>query len=78
MLKEVGARSKTQNTIFIPHGPHALRALHADLQGSFMAGMSNGTNKQGGGVMTTSKGGIETKLQKVGSNKAMGGYELGL
>lgn len=35
MLKDVGARSKTGSTIFIPHGPHSVRALHDDLKESF-------------------------------------------
>jgi hypothetical protein len=35
MLKEVGAKAKSGSTIFIPHGPHAVRALHDDLKDSF-------------------------------------------
>jgi len=35
MLKEVGLRGKQQNTIFIPHGPMAVKKLHEDLQGTF-------------------------------------------
>jgi regulator of protease activity HflC (stomatin/prohibitin superfamily) len=35
MLKEVGAQGRQQNTIFIPHGPQAVRQLHEELQGTF-------------------------------------------
>ena len=35
MLKEVGVRGRQQNTIFIPHGPMAVKKLHEELQGTF-------------------------------------------
>lgn len=36
MLKDVGAKTKKVSTIFIPHGPHAVKALRDDLEGEFM------------------------------------------
>jgi hypothetical protein len=39
MLKEVGGKSKTGNTMFLPHGPHAVHELREQLKGSFMSGL---------------------------------------
>ena len=39
MLKEVGGKSKTGNTMFIPHGPHAVHQLRDQLKDSFMSGL---------------------------------------
>ena len=35
MLKDVGTNGRQQSTIFIPHGPQAVRQLHEELQGTF-------------------------------------------
>ena len=40
MLKEVGGKSKTTNTLFIPHGPHAIHQLRDQLKDSFMSGLN--------------------------------------
>lgn len=37
MMKDVGRRAKTNNTIFLPHGPHVIEQLRNDMKGSFNA-----------------------------------------
>jgi hypothetical protein len=32
MLKDVGSRSRSQNSMFLPHGPHAVHALREELK----------------------------------------------
>lgn len=36
MMKDVGHKSKSNNCIFIPHGPHVIRDLREDLKHTFM------------------------------------------
>ena len=38
MMKEVGGKSKTGNTLFLPHGPHSIDQLREQLKNSFMTG----------------------------------------
>jgi hypothetical protein len=40
MVRDMGSRNKNQSTIFLPHGPQAVKALRDELKGSFMSGMA--------------------------------------
>jgi hypothetical protein len=65
MLKEVGGKAKTGSTIFIPHGPHAVKALREDLKGEFAfhgSGTIGAGNSVGVGVKAgAGAGGVSGK-----------------
>ena len=39
MIKEVGIKGKTNNTMFLPHGPSNVNALREDIRKCFMSGL---------------------------------------
>eukprot|EP00596_Hydrurales_sp_CCMP1899_P002338 CAMPEP_0119042364 /NCGR_PEP_ID=MMETSP1177-20130426/14837_1 /TAXON_ID=2985 /ORGANISM="Ochromonas sp, Strain CCMP1899" /LENGTH=279 /DNA_ID=CAMNT_0007009117 /DNA_START=159 /DNA_END=998 /DNA_ORIENTATION=+ len=41
MLKDVGSKSRSTNSMFLPHGPHAVHALREELKGSFMTQLTD-------------------------------------
>ena len=49
MLKEIGGKSKSANTLFLPHGPHAVHELRNQLKDTFMSGL--GGKKAATGMM---------------------------
>ncbi len=40
MIRDMGVKNKNQSTIFLPHGPQAVRALRDELKDTFMSGMA--------------------------------------
>ena len=40
MMKEIGGKSKTGNTLFLPHGPQSVNQLRGQLNDSYMTSVS--------------------------------------
>lgn len=40
MIRDMGVKNRSGSSIFLPHGPQAVKTLRAELKDSFMSGMS--------------------------------------
>lgn len=42
MLKDISYKNKSSSSLFLPHGPHAVSELRAQLKDSFVVGKKRG------------------------------------